>query len=44
MNALVRAIIFGTHGEPRERALQDQLLRASALNLIIKRVLTTGPL
>lgn len=35
MNALARAIFFGKHGELRERALQDQLQRASALNLII---------
>lgn len=35
MNALARAIFFGKHDELRERALQDQLQRASALNLII---------
>lgn len=41
MNALARAIFFGKHGELRERALQDQLQRASALNLII-RLLVSG--
>ncbi len=35
MNALARAIFFGKHGELRERALQDQLQRSSALNLLI---------
>ncbi len=35
MNALARAIFFGRNGEPRERALQDQLQRARSLNLII---------
>ncbi|SMC26201.1 Tn3 transposase DDE domain-containing protein [Clostridium acidisoli DSM 12555] len=35
MNALARAIFFGRHGEFRERELQDQLQRASALNIII---------
>ena len=35
MNALARAIFFGKRGELRERALQDQLQRASALNIII---------
>ena len=34
MNALARAIFFGKRGELRERALQDQLQRASALNII----------
>ncbi len=38
MNALARAIFFGKHGEIRERALQDQLQRASALNIIINAV------
>lgn len=33
-NALARAIFFGKNGEFRERALQDQLQRASALNII----------
>ncbi len=35
MNALARAFFFGKHGELRKRALQDQLQRASASNLII---------
>jgi hypothetical protein len=35
MNALARAIFFGKRGELRERQLQDQLQRASALNIII---------
>jgi len=35
MNALARAIFFGKRGELRERALQDQFQRASALNIII---------
>ncbi|WP_440446617.1 Tn3 family transposase [Paenibacillus elgii] len=35
MNALARAIFFGKHGELRDRALQDQLQRARALNIII---------
>lgn len=38
MNALARAIFFGKHGEFRERALQDQLQRASSLNLIINAI------
>lgn len=38
MNALARAIFFGKHGELRERALQDHLQRASALNLIINAI------
>ncbi len=38
MNALARAIFFGKHGELRERALQDQLQRASALNLLINAI------
>jgi len=38
MNALARAIFFGKHGELRERALQDQLQRASSLNLIINAI------
>lgn len=35
MNALARAIFFGKRGELRERELQDQLQRASALNILI---------
>ncbi|KYC89893.1 Tn3 family transposase [Heyndrickxia sporothermodurans] len=38
MNALALAIFFGKQGELRERALQDQLQRASALNLIINAI------
>jgi hypothetical protein len=38
MNALARAIFFGKHGELRERALQDQLQRASALNIFINAI------
>lgn len=32
MNGLARALFFGKRGEFRERGLQDQLQRASALN------------
>ncbi|WP_461389102.1 Tn3 family transposase [Desulfosporosinus fructosivorans] len=38
MNALARAIFFGKFGELRERALQDQLQRSSALNIIINAI------
>lgn len=38
MNALARSIFFGKRGELRERALQDQLQRASALNIIINAI------
>jgi TnpA family transposase len=38
MNALARAIFFGKHGELRERALADQLQRASSLNIIINAI------
>lgn len=38
VNALARAIFFGKLGEFRERALQDQLQRASALNIIINAI------
>lgn len=38
MNALARAIFFGKHGELRERALRDQLQRASALNILINAI------
>ncbi len=38
MNALARAIFFGKHGEFRERVLQDQLQRASALNIVINTI------
>lgn len=33
MNWLARALFFGKRGEFRERGLQDQLQRASALNI-----------
>jgi len=38
VNALARAIFFGKRGELRERELQDQLQRASALNIIINAI------
>lgn len=38
VNALASAIFFGKLGEFRERALQDQLQRASALNIIINAI------
>lgn len=38
MNALARAIFFRKRGELRERALQDQLQRASVLNIIINAI------
>jgi len=38
MNALARAIFFGKRGEFRERELQDQLQRASALNILINAI------
>ncbi len=38
MNALATDISFGKHGELRERALQDQLQRASALNILINAI------
>ena len=38
MNGLARAICFGKHGELRERALRDQLQRASALNILINAI------
>ncbi len=37
MNALARALYFGKRGELRERALLDQLQRASALNILHQR-------
>lgn len=39
MNSLARAIFFGKHGEFRERALQDQLQRASALSILINAII-----
>lgn len=38
MNSLARAIFFGKRGELRERALNDQLQRASALSLLINAI------
>lgn len=38
MNALARAVFFGKHGEFREHALQDQLQRASVLNILINAI------
>lgn len=38
MDALARAIFFGKRGEMRERELQDQLQRASALNILINAI------
>lgn len=35
MNALVRAIFFGKQMRLRERTMQNQLQKASTLNLII---------
>lgn len=38
MNGLARAIFFGKQGELRERTIQSQLQKASALNLIINSI------
>lgn len=38
MNGLARAVFFGKQGELRERNLQDQLQRASALNILINAI------
>jgi TnpA family transposase len=38
MNALARAIFFGKRGELNEREMQNQLLRASALNILINAI------
>lgn len=38
MNGFARAIFFGKRGEFRERELQDQLQRASALNILINAI------
>ncbi len=38
MNGLARAIFFGKQGELRERTIQQQLQRASALNIIINTI------
>jgi len=38
MNGLARAFFFGKQGELRERTIQQQLQRASALNIIINAI------
>ncbi|MBA4536166.1 Tn3 family transposase [Bacillus aquiflavi] len=38
MNGLARAIFFGKQGELRERTIQHQMQRASALNIIINAI------
>ncbi|GMQ61389.1 Tn3 family transposase [Vallitalea sp. AN17-2] len=38
MNGLARAIFFGKQGQLRERTIQNQLQRASALNIIINAI------
>ena len=38
MIGLGRAVFFGKQGELRERDLQDQLQRASALNILINAI------
>ncbi|MFP7442584.1 MULTISPECIES: Tn3 family transposase [Bacillus] len=38
MNGLARAIFFGKQGELRERTIQHQLQRATALNIIINAI------
>lgn len=38
MNGLARALFFGKRGEFRERGMQDQLQRASALNILINAI------
>jgi TnpA family transposase len=38
MNGLARAIFFGKQGELRERTLENQLQRASALNILINAI------
>lgn len=38
MNGQVRATFFGKQGELRERTIQHQLQRASALNIIINAI------
>ncbi|WP_396653232.1 Tn3 family transposase [Metabacillus idriensis] len=37
-NGLTRSLFFGKWDELRERGLQDQLQRASALNIIINAI------
>ena len=38
MNGLARALFFGKRGELREKGIQEQLQRASALNILINAV------
>ena len=38
MNGLARALFLGKRGEFRERGIQDQLQRASALNILINAI------
>lgn len=38
MNGLARALFLGKRGELRERGIQEQLQRASALNIIINAI------
>lgn len=38
MNGFARAIFFGKRGDFREEELQDQLQRASALNILINAI------
>lgn len=38
MDLLARAVFFGKQGELCERDLQDQLQRASALNILINAI------
>ena len=38
MNALARALFFGKRGEFRERGLQEQLQKSSALNILINAI------
>lgn len=38
INGLARALFFGKRGEFRERGIQDQLQRASALNILINAI------
>jgi len=38
MNGLARAIFFGKQGELRERTIQNQLQRSSALNILINAI------
>lgn len=44
INGLARAIFFGKQGELRERTMQHQLQRASALNIIINAISTWNTL